>query len=395
MLSGGKSLYGAVLALAVFASLSGSPGAEAKSFKVLHTFRSNDGSEPLGNLIRDRHDNLYGTTALGGEFNNGAVFKLAPDGTEQVLYSFSFFDGGSPQAGLVRDAAGNLYGTTEQGSGATCECGSVFKLAADGTETVLHAFGNTDGAYPIASLIRRGGDFYSTTFGGGNESCESGCGVIFRLKTDGGYQVLYSFTGGNDGGNPTSRLITDSAGNFYGTTEYGGDADAGVIFRLSPNGKYRVLYSFTDGADGGEPTGNLIKDRAGNLYGTASGGGISNQNCSRCGTVFKLTPEGTFSVVYSFTGGNDGAFPRGGLVRTRSGKLFGVTEGGGGTQTCVPLGCGTVFRIAADGTETVLHSFTVDDGVNPVTALIDDGRYLYGTAQAGGAGNGTVFIVKK
>jgi len=141
--------------------------------------------------------------------------------------------------------------------------------------------------------------------------------------------------------------------------------------------------------------GRLVKDQAGNLYGTASSGGISNGNCSGCGTVFRLAGDGTYSVLHAFTGGRDGAFPRAGLLRTRSGKFFGVTEAGGGSSNCTS-GCGAVFRIDAQGRETILHRFSGDDGANPVAALIGNGSQLYGTAQFGGqSGNGVVFALKK
>jgi uncharacterized repeat protein (TIGR03803 family) len=371
--------------------------AGASGFRVLYKFHGEDGSVPLGSLNRDTEGNLYGTTAAGGASDDGTVFKLAPDGTETVLYSFSFLNGGSsPQAGVIHDSAGNLFGTVEQGSGGSCECGAVFKLKPDGKTTTLYTFDNMSGAHPLASLIHRGGDLYGTAFDGGDmQKCDSGCGVVFRLAPNGSYQVLHAFRGKKDGSHPTARLITDKLGNFYGTTIFGGAFDEGVIFQLSPHGRYRVLYSFTGGADGGEPVGRLVKDRAGNLYGTASSGGISNGNCSGCGTVFKLAPDGTYSVLHAFTGGRDGAFPRAGLLHTRSGKLFGVTESGGGSSNCAS-GCGTIFGIDTKGRETVLHRFTGGDGANPVAALIDGGRNLYGTAQFGGvSGNGVVFTLKK
>jgi uncharacterized repeat protein (TIGR03803 family) len=372
--------------------------AEAKGFQVLYKFQGGDGSVPLGSLIRDTKGNLYGTTAAGGASDDGTIFKLAPDGTETVLHSFSFFsDGASPQAGVKRDSAGNLYGTTEQGTGRNCECGGMYRLSPKGELKVLFGYNDsTDGAHPLASLIRRSGDFYGTAVDGGSAgTCDSGCGVIFRLKPNGKYRVVYAFTGKKDGSHPTARLITDKAGNFYGTTIFGGAFDEGVIFQLSPRGRYRVLYSFTGGADGGEPVGRLVKDQAGNLYGTASSGGISNKNCSGCGTVFKLAGDGTYSVLHAFAGGKDGAFPRAGLLRTRSGKVFGATEAGGGSSNCTS-GCGTVFKIDAQGRETILHRFSGDDGAGPVAALIGDGDDLYGTAQFGGvSGNGVVFTLKK
>jgi len=212
-----------------------------------------------------------------------------------VLHSFAGYptDGAGPVASLIRDAAGNLYGTTGRG-GALIYYGVVFKLSPTGTETVLHSFAGppTDGAGPVASLIRdAAGNLYGTAEAGG----ENNSGVVFELiRCNSAYdfKVLHSFTGGADGGYPVAGLIRDAAGNLYGTTFHGGAESSncggltcGVVFKLSPTGTETVLHSFTGGPDGGNPFAGLIQDVAGNLYGTSSIGGAYGY-----GVVFRLAP---------------------------------------------------------------------------------------------------------
>jgi uncharacterized repeat protein (TIGR03803 family) len=365
----------------------------APSFTVLYEFAGypTDGAGPVGGLIRDAAGDLYGTTLVGGASGGGVVFKLAPTGTETVLYSFTGgADGEFPQAGLVRDAAGNLYGTTSQRGSSACGvgCGTVFKLSLIGTETVLYSFtGGADGATPYAGLIPdTAGNLYGTTYSGGAH----GKGVVFELircsSVASGYEykVLYSFTGGADGGNPDAALLRDAAGNLYGTAAYGGAGNAGVVFKLSPTGSETVLHSFS-GADGALPHAGLVRDTAGNLYGTTLVGGAATGTCNPpygCGVVFKLSPTGTETVLHSFTGGADGANPYAGLAQDAAGNLYGTAAGGGISNA------GVVFKLTPTGTETVLHTFTGGaDGSIPVAGLIQDAAgNLYGTAAAGGIG---------
>ncbi len=326
---------------------------------VLHSFTGSpsDGANPFAGLIAHAAGNLYGTTALGGASDDGTVFKLTPSGTETVLYSFtgSPSDGAIPTAGLIADPAGNLFSTTHVG-GASGD-GTVFKLTRSGTETVLHSFtGGGDGAVPIAGLIAdAAGNLYGTTFTGGGSGCGgSGCGTVFKLTRSGTESVLHSFTGSfGDGAGPDAGLIADAAGNLYGTTEFGGGSigcrstignGCGTVFKLTPSGTETVLYSFTGGGDGAEPFAGLIADAAGNFYGTTSQGGASND-----GTVFKLTPSGTETVLHSFTDGSDGGFPLAGLITDAAGNLYGTTSQGGGGSGCGDSGCGTVFEIAGSG----------------------------------------------
>jgi uncharacterized repeat protein (TIGR03803 family) len=315
---------------------------------------------------------------------------------ETVLYSFNYnyySDGVYPEAGLITDSAGNLYGTTYQG-GSIYGDGTVFELASDGTETLLHSFTGSpnDGAEPTASLIRdSAGNLYGTTEAGGIENCYNplGCGTVFKVAPDGAETVLYVFSGKSDGGSPEGSLIRDKKGNLYGTTSQGGAADVGTIFEVTPKGAETVLHSFTGGSDGSSPEGTLIRDKKGNLYGTTSQGGDDNEcGGGGCGVVFKLASDGTETVLHAFTGTNgDGATPYAGLIRDKNGDFYGTTIwGGAGTPSY-----GTVFKVTPEGVETVLHTFngSPSDGANPQAGVILKNGNLYGTTTHGGVLGGT------
>ena len=231
----------------------------------------------------------------------------------------------------------------------------VTTAAAD--ETVLHSFNPyAQGAYPQANLyIGLDGKFYGTTSNGGT----GGAGVVFKVDQGGHQSVLYNFTGGADGGGSFADVIQDWAGNLYGTTAYGGTGGVGVVFKVDPRGHETVLHSFTGGADGGYSYAGLIQDWAGNLYGTASSGGSAG-----AGVVFKIDPRGRYTVLYSFTGGADGAYPYG-LIQDLAGNLYGTTSDGGAD------GAGVVFKLDRRGNETVLYSFTGGaDGGYPNAGVI-------------------------
>jgi len=314
---------------------------------VLYSFPEyKDGVYPDAGLIFDQAGNLYGSTEYGGTYNYGAVFELTPnlDGswTESVLDSFSNGnDGGGPN-GVIFDHAGNIYGTTAYGG--AYGNGVVFKLTSnsDGswTQSVLHAF-NADGELPYGRLIfDTAGNLYGTTFEGGPH----GGGSVFELtpNADGTWteSTLYDFrgrAGGRHDGSLPVGVIFDQAGNLYGTTQAGGATNYGVIFKLTPNpdGSWTetLLHHFTGGKDGGSPTGGLMFDLVGNLYGTANvGGNLSYCSGAGCGVVFKLSPnsKGGWSetVLHSFRG-EQGAVPGAGLTLDSQGNLYGTTMGTG------------------------------------------------------------------
>jgi len=334
---------------------------------VLYTFTGGptggpDGGYPVNPLARDAAGTIYGVTSGGGTAGYGVVFKVDKVGHEKVLYNFTGgADGGQPY-GVIRDSAGNLYGTTGLGgdlSACNGGCGVVFKVDCTGKETVLYTFtGGPDGGLPSANLVRDGaGNLYGTTVGGGDPSCQpfvgGGCGVVFKVDRTGKEAVLHAFTGSADGGSPLSSLVLDKAGNLYGTTQAGGDNSTscvflqygcGVVFKLDQTGKETVLYTFTDGPDGGLPQGGVVRDAAGNLYGTAADGGYGY------GVVYKVSPAGKETVLYSFTGGADGAYPQAGLAARNTGtayELHGVTTNGGDVSgICAESsGCGVVFKL--------------------------------------------------
>ena len=318
---------------------------------VLFGFNTTGKGTSPGSLVRDAAGNLYGTTHMGGGKNLGVVFKLGTDGKEKVLHNFQgeLLDGSGPTGTLLRDGKGNLYGTTGTG-GTHNNSGTIFKLH-NGVSTLLYDFtGGTDGLTPGGLVRDAAGNLYGTTVWGGNGCSFPGCGVVFKLAPDGGFKVLHSFKG-TDGSGPFifgGGLLRDKAGNLYGTTGGGGlnscSGGCGVIFKLSTSCVFSVLHKFS-GPDGYGPNQGLVMDAAGNLYGTAVGGG-ANKTCNGggCGVVFKLDRAGKLTVLHSFSG-SDGFSPAAGLLRDSSGTLYGTTSAGAGTGCENGQGCGTVFKI--------------------------------------------------
>jgi uncharacterized repeat protein (TIGR03803 family) len=315
---------------------------------VLYSFTGGANGDPYAGLVRDALGNLYGTTYGVNSVDDGTVFKLGTNGQESVLYHFAGdADGANPYAVLVRDLWGNLYGTTlfgGNGPGCFTGCGTVFELNTRGTETVLHAFSGTggDGAFPYAGLVRDSrGDLYGTTQAGGI----SGFGTVFKLAKNGEETVLHSFSGGSDGMTPYAGLVQDSQGNLYGVTEFGGVSGFGTVYEINTNGKEKVLHSFTGGLDGAYPIyASLVLDAQGDLYGaTAYGGGADSACTNGCGTLFKVDTRGKETVLYRFSGtGGDGAHPVAGLVRDAQGNLYGTTSEGG------TAGMGAVFKLTPE-----------------------------------------------
>jgi uncharacterized repeat protein (TIGR03803 family) len=320
------------------------------------------------------------------------VPRSAQAQTFTLLYTFTGGpDGRVPVGGVILDGAGNLYGTTSQGGNLACSlgCGTIFKLDTAGNETVLYSFGGTgagDGEFPNATLVRdTQGNLYGTTEGGG----AFGYGTVFKLTAAGAETVLHSFTGsGGDGKFPFGGVARDGQGNLYGTTNAGGLSGGGTVFRVGATGNETVLYNFTGmGGDGKSPYAGVVRDAQGNLYGTTESGGASN-----VGTVFKVDANGTETILYSFTGtGGDGAEPMTGLVHDEQGNLYGTTNSGG---VGIGGGNGVVFKVDKTGREKVLFRFPGSgaDGIRPHGVVRDAQGNLYGTTVFHGAfGWGTVF----
>jgi len=379
--------------LAACALIGSSAGARAQteSLTSLYSFPGYpNGSQPYGGLTLGKDGNYYGTTVGGGAHSAGTVFKMAPDGAVTVLYSFDNTEGANPYGKLALGSDGNFYGTTAYG-GAHND-GTVFVVTPSGGFSSLYSFSGADGQKPVSALVEGpDGAFYGTTNAGGN-----GGGTIFKITTSGTLTTLHSFTGLNgDGYYSPAPLILASDGNFYGTTEQGGTGGRGTVYRITPQGTFTVLHSFlTTSADGQYPKGGLVQGRDGSFYGlTYSGGAYS------FGTVYKMTPAGAVTLLHSFTAegssppypNKDGAYPDAELIQACDGYFYGTTEQGGTN------GGGVLFKISSTGAFTTIHSFSTQgantDGSFPKCTLLQGPDCnLYGTAYAGGPANiGTVY----
>ncbi len=402
-----RSLRMLVLCMTFGLSLAAGPAGKAQTLTTLYSFCAQnncaDGQIPYTVLVQGRDGNFYGTTIEGGAYSEGTVYKITPGGTLTTLYSFcadfndsSCLDGQSPDGNLVPGSDGNFYGTT-YGGGANSS-GTIFRITPRGSLTTLYSFcaqsDCTDGSYPYAGLIQASnGNFYGTTYGGGT----NGSGTVFRLTPSGDLTTLYSFCSQincGDGEYPYAGLIQGNDGNFYGTTEYGGVRNHGTVFRLTPSGDLTTLYSFcsqVNCGDGEYPVAGLIQASNGNLYGTTHEGGVT---LSGGGTIFKITPSGALTTVYSFCSQaycTDGHFPYAGLSQGSDGNFYGTTYSGGANFS------GSIFKITPTGALTTVYSFCAQDncpdGNDPVAGLTQgsDGNF-YGTTEDGGANQGgTVF----
>jgi uncharacterized repeat protein (TIGR03803 family) len=401
--------------------------APSVKFTVLHTFVGVDGQNPQAPLIQAIDGNLYGTTTNGGTNCTvapvcGTAFKIAPKGSFATVYNFcsqpGCEDGGDVHAPLVQATNGDLYGATSFGGGPPLnDVGTVFKLTPSGTLTNLYDFcsqiGCSDGATPLGGMVQAAnGDIYGTTgYGGG--SVQSGFpngGTIFKLTPNGTLTTLYEFcsTSCADGELPMSQLVQGLNGKLYGTTSQGGIQNAncygttcGTIFEITPSGMLTTLHQFcseTGCTDGSFP-GGLVAAPNGDLHGTTLYGGLTGTSCSvgGCGTIFRITPSGTFSTVYSFcsqSGCPDGSSPSG-LVLASSGDLYGLAAGGANNE-------GIVFRLSLAGGLTTLYSFCsqtgCSDGAGPTSLIQGTDGVFYGITYSGGGstncgphGCGTMF----
>ncbi len=423
------------------------------SQKTIYNFKAgSDGSLPYGSLISDSAGNLYGTTGSGGGAaacgttdqgvtGCGTVFELVKNANgsyqEQVLYRFQGGnDGIQPRAGLTTDAAGNLYGTTIGGGGSlNCfnGCGTVFKLTKGSngqwTESVLYAFQGPaagDGQGPQGELIHDAqGNLYGTTAYGGSTvlECNEGCGLIFKLTpTSSGpwtESIIYAFTANGDGGIPAGHLAVDASGNLYGTTAITNDKETigGTVFELSPTAggiwTLNTLFTFSPlrtATTGVTPTGGVILDAEGNLYGATlcGGSGVRSIGWSPCtynygyGNVFKLSPGTsgvwTEQVLYTFFSLENAVYPDTPLVFDPAGNLYGTTFYGGTANA----GEGTVFELmpttSGEWTEKLPARFNgnmIIEGRQPYASVMIDGSgNLFGTTYAGGkTGYGVVYEV--
>jgi len=394
------------------------PVVQGQTFSVLHQFAGgSDGSNPYSSLVSDRSGNLYGVAPFGGNqtcetqsgIGCGTVFKLAHKGGGWVfspLYAFTgHSNGNNPVGSLAIAPDGTIYGTTDAGGILSCRdafgdgCGTVFHLQPPAhfcasfsclwNETVLYQFtGGSNGSDPLAGVALDGaGDLYGTLYQGG----ASQWGAAYEVSRSGSgwtESTIHSFAGGADGADPTSNLIFDGNGNLYGTTEFGGGSGGcngggcGTVFQLTPSGSgwtANIIYNFPGSYN--IPLGGLIFDPQGNLYGTFADG---------INGVFELTPANgnwTFTALYTQGYSSLEAY-RSTLARDSAGNLYGTAEFGGDFTNCTD-GCGTVYeltRSAGGWTYTQLYAFTgLDDGAYPIGGVVVDGSgNIYGTTYAGG-----------
>ncbi len=374
---------------------------------------TNDGTEPECALVQGADGNFYGTTAFSGSTFRGTAFKITPQGTETTLYNFSVYSGGfEPAAGLLLGSDGNFYGTAPFGGTGMTAKGTVYMMTPQGVVTELHTFGDgsvtNDGNNPMAPLIQGSdGNFYGTTSQGGSTTVSgkpfSSKGTIFKMTSQGTETILHNFGDGsvaNDGIGPVAALVQGSDGNFYGTTPYGGSGSTvigspysgdGTIFKMTPQGVVTILHNFDDGSvtnDGCFPNCALVLGSDGNFYGTTKSGGGSVGN----GTVFKVTPQGAVTILHYFMDGsvnNDGGGPEAGLILGNDGNFYGTTTVGGSSANK-----GAIFRMTPQGAVTILHGFTgvPNDGISPAASLVQgsDGSF-YGTTPTGGTGPQNTF----
>lgn len=396
--------------------------ASAYTHQTLHSFcnwaNCGDGGSPNG-LLQDSSGNLYGSTQTGGGHGEGVVFELIPNAdkskySERRLYSFckkaNCKDGAQPWGDLIMDIDGNLYGTTAYGGNS--DEGVVFRLAPGAnswTNTILHSFCQkancTDGAEPYQGLSYEGqssGALWNESaplFG--TTTISSLGGLVYQIITKPSlhYAVVHNFSSGM---NAQPVLVTESA--LFGTTSSGGKYGGGVLYRLAAGTwKETTLHNFcadANCADGSYPEGKLFVDAVGNIFGTTEFGG-ANSSCNSgkgCGAVFERPTAGGYNVAYNFCSlANciDGANPYAGLVMDGAGNLFGTTSAGGADSQL-----GVVFELAPGGAESVLYQFCPEggsctNGAVPATPVILDGQGgLFGTTSLGGANGkqyGTVF----
>jgi uncharacterized repeat protein (TIGR03803 family) len=413
------ALFIGAISLALSVILLGGTGAFGQTLTTLHDFGANmDGQNPQAGVVFDQLGNLYGTT-IGGVNGNGIVYSLTPpEGggapwTESVLHKFAGQpDGAVPVSSLTISPSGGLFGTTEEGG--AHNMGTVFGVkppqnpGGPWRERALYSFGSsaTDGVIPNAELLPANPGFYGVTREGGAH----GFGTVFLVTPQAGgggdwsETILYSFAGSGDAAFPSGGLVADQAGNLYGVTLLGGANNLGAVYQLSPptteGGSWTetVIFSFS-GPDGTLPSGQLQFDQTGALYGTTDGGGSLSE-----GTVFQLTPSShpgapwTQTVLYSFSGGSpDGGNPVAGVKIDNMGRLFGTASTGGAGQ---PFPGGVIFKLTPPAnqgdpwTETVLHAFGGPDGFRSLSLLVLRSGGFYGTTSLGGLnGTGTVFVL--
>ncbi len=361
-----------------------------QNYSLLVNFDAFNGANPYGSLVQGTDGNFYGTTSTGAYPSDGTVFTMTPGGMLTKLFGFDNHnsDGEFPFDTLVQATDGNFYGTTS--TAGAYGAGTVFEITPEGAHTTIYSFcpqpGCTDGSHPYAGLVQgTDGNLYGTTLTGGSSCDIHGCGTVFKITPEGTLTTLHTFCTSypcTDGGYPYGRLVQGTDGNFYGTTE-------NTVFKITPGGIFTTLHFFAGAPnDGAYSYAGVVQAKDGNFYGTTSEGGAYNK-----GAVFRMTPGGTVTIIYSFCPGidcTDGISPKGDLIQASDGNFYGTTQYDG-TRT----DAGTVFKVTSGGTFTLLHSFqgSPNDGAHSQNGLVQatDGSF-YGMTTDGGSSNyGIVF----
>jgi uncharacterized repeat protein (TIGR03803 family) len=347
--------------------------ADASRYSTLYTFHGSPDASAPGCLIRDAQGTLFGTSGTGGHRNKGTLFKLASDGTETILYSFT---NDPPIDAFAMDSDGNFFGASI--GGAKLNNGVIFEISSLGTQTILHKFtGKLDGATPLGGVTRdANGNLFGTTFNGG----KSGFGTVFEIDAHNKFSTLHAFSD-SDGRDPSGGVTLDDKGNIYGVADGGGQFDHGVLYKLDAGGGFTILHSFT--AQDGYPVGRVVFNSQGDIFGTAVQGGDFG-----VGSLFEIDASGNFKTIHSFENSqNDGISPNGSLVVEPNGILFGVTQQGG------EFGGGVIYKLIPRGKFSLLHSFGGEDGITPASCLVSDNMgHLFGATTAGATYNaGTLY----
>jgi uncharacterized repeat protein (TIGR03803 family) len=365
----------------------------AQTLTTLHTFKGTDGATPFGGLVQATNGDLYGVTSAGGANGYGTIYKTTLSGGLKTLYSFTSqnYSTACGNVGLqcatviFQATNGDLYGATPLGG--TASYGSIFKMTLSGNLTTVYSFCTAgtypncpDGAEPSGLVQAANGDFYGTTFQGGT----TGNGTVFKMTPSGKLTTLYNFCGGSC--TPQTQgpvgLIQATNGDFYGATFYGGAINVGAVFKITPSGTFTTLHSF-DLTDGGNLLEPLIQANNGVFYGTTAYG---------LGTIFTITPRGTFTTLHSFDGSDGRGLFTGPLVQATDGNFYGTAGQGGPNNDD-----GTIFKISASGTFTMLYNFCAEtgctDGIQPRTLIqATDGNFYGITANGGGSNqDGTIY----
>lgn len=348
--------------------------------KVVHSFSGLDGINPgLDSVLRRGPGGaLYGVLQQGGASNSGVLFRVSPTDRFSLLYSFAGALDGSQPTALVAGGLGMLYGTTAFGG--VYSYGTAFRVGLDGSVNAIHQFDGSDANHPSGTLVWLNGAFYGASGGSG----VTGRGTLYRMTPAGDVSIAFDFNDSADEVPDYYGLSRTAQGTLYGTTSAGYPADAhGTVFRFTPGGMFTTLHTFLGGSDGSLPTNAPVEAFDGSVYGTTLFGGEYG-----CGTIYKVSPSGNYSVAYSFKGAGAGCAPLTPLTVAHNGRLYGTTTAGG------TLDRGTIFEFRISGELRTLYSFNkTEDGCCGLMEATP--RVFYGmTAGGGDFGLGSIYKVK-